>query len=243
MFHHLFSAIHYSKRGLVFQPCSLYMRGSSHRHKEMFKECVTRIPGLRKTKSPLVTDKERAIVNAVKAEIDNVPVVHCWNHILQNIRLWLKRHGAPSEDISVYSNDVFELFHSISKEQYEQQLVVVSKKWDGAFDLYYKREIHPDVHLSIGRWMLENLRIYNPYSGVTNNQSEGLNRVMKDLQGWKEVSVDCILLTLYQLQAFYLNEIKREIAGIGEYHLKLGYANIQSIKIWLSIFQPALLVI
>ena len=41
--------------------------------------------------------------------------------------------------------------------------------------------IDPDIPQSIGRWVLEELNIYNPYSGITNNQSERLNRVIKDL--------------------------------------------------------------
>ena len=74
---------------------------------------------------------------------------------------------------------------------------------------------------------LEKLLVYNPYSGVTNNQSEGLNRVMKELQGWKEAPIDCMLLALYHLQAFYLNEIRRGLAGMGEYHLTEKYNGIQ----------------
>ena len=157
-----------------------------------------------------------------------MPVVYCWNHIFQAMRLWLKKHGAPSQDIAVYSEDVFKLFHSKSIEQYEQQLAVISEKWDAAFEHYYRNEIHPDVPSSIGRWVLEGLHIYNPYSGVTNNQSEGLNRVIKDLQGWKEAPVDCVMLAVYQLQAFYLNEIRRGLTGIGEYHLKSTYTSIQA---------------
>ena len=38
-------------------------------HQEMFKECVKCIPALKKTKCPLVTDKEQAIVDAVKKEL------------------------------------------------------------------------------------------------------------------------------------------------------------------------------
>ena len=32
--------------------------------------------------------------------------------------------------------------------------------------------------------------------------------VLKDLQDWKELSVDRLALSLYHLQIFYLNEIK-----------------------------------
>ena len=70
--------------------------------------------------------------------------------------------------------------------------------------------------------------MYNPFSGVTNNQSEGLNRVMKDLQSWKKAPVDCMLLAIYQLQAYYLNEIRRGLAGVGEYHLTEDYATIHT---------------
>ena len=57
--------------------------------------------------------------------------------------------------------------------------------------------IDPDIPHSIGRWVLEELNIYNPYSGITNNQSESLNRVIKDLQSWKEAPLDCLILALY----------------------------------------------
>jgi len=120
-------------------------------------------------------------------------------------------------------------------------IATVSQKWDAAFEQYYKNEIHSDVPSSIGRWVLEELRIYDSYSGVTNNQSEGLNRVIKDLQGWKEAPVDCVMLAVYQLQALYLNEIRRGLAGIGEYHLKSQYASIQANQVWWITFQPALL--
>ena len=180
----------------------IHERKFTETHQEMFKECVAHIPGLRKAKCPMVIDKERAFVNAAKAEMSNVPVIHCWNHIFQAMRLWLRKHGAPTQDIAVYSEDVFKLFHSVSEEQYEQQLAVASHRWDAAFEHYYLNEIHPDVPSSIGRWVLKELHIYNPYSGVTNNQFKGLNRVIKDLQGWKEAPVDCVMLAVYQLQAF-----------------------------------------
>ena len=54
------------------------------------------------------------------------------------------------------------------------------------------------------------------------------NTIIKDLQGWKEAPVDCVMLAVYQLQAFYLNEIRRGLSGMGEYHLKLDYASIQA---------------
>jgi len=81
------------------------------------------------------------------------------------------------------------------------------------------KEIHPDVTTRIARWLLEPLRVYNRYSGVTTNQSEGFNTVLKRLQQWKEAPVDSILFSLYQLQNYYYNEIQRGICQSGNYSL------------------------
>lgn len=72
--------------------------------------------------------------------------------------------------------------------------------------------------------MLEKLGIYSPFSGITTNQSEGFNTVLKHLQHWKEVPVDAIVLSLYQLQCFYYNEIQRGFCGLGTYILESKYA-------------------
>ena len=50
---------------------------------------------------------------------------------------------------------------------------------------------------------------------------------MKDLQEWKEAPLDCVLLSLYQLQAFYANEIKRGLAGLGEYTIAQQYTSLK----------------
>ena len=52
-------------------------------------------------------------------------------------------------------------------------------------------------------------------------------RVLKDLQHWKEAPVDCMVLSIYQLQVFYYNEIKRGLAGVGEYTLSPMHSSIQ----------------
>ena len=65
----------------------------------------------------------------------------------------------------------------------------------------------------MGRWILERMKVYHPFTGVTNNQSESFNATLKRLQRWREVPVDTIVLTLYHVQAYYFNEIQRGLAG------------------------------
>ena len=68
--------------------------------------------------------------------------------------------------------------------------------------------------------------MYNPYSGITTNQSEGFNTVLKRLQLWREVPLDSIVLSLYHLQAFYYNEIQRGICQMGNYSLQPQFARL-----------------
>ena len=61
--------------------------------------------------------------------------------------------------------------------------------------------------------------------------SESMNRVIKDLQQWKEAPVDCMVLALYQLQTYYVNEIRRGFAGCGEYTLLKCYSSLKTVAV------------
>lgn len=63
-------------------------------------------------------------------------------------------------------------------------------------------------------------------------------RVVKDLQEWKEAPLDCIILSLYQLQSYYCNEIKRGLSGLGTYTLAPEYASSQCDQLSLE-YMPA----
>jgi len=74
------------------------------------------------------------------------------------------------------------------------------------------------IETALGRFVLEPLNIYHPFTGVTTNQSESFNATLKRLQRWREVTVDSIVLALYHLQAFFHNEIQRGFIGKSMLH-------------------------
>ena len=182
-------------------------------HQVLFQEAVKVIPSLKNSNCCLVTDKEQAIIKAVEAELPQIRRLQCWNHIFRDIRFWLRKRKAPMQEIAVYLDDVCQMFHFATEDEYDEKLEKYSKTWDSAFHQYYMKEIHPDSFL-IGRWVLQPLNLYNPYSGVTNNQSESFNKVIKEFQSWKEAPLDSFILAMYRLQLYYYNEIKRGLAGM-----------------------------
>ena len=63
----------------------------------------------------------------------------------------------------------------------------------------------------------------DPKNGITTNQSEGFNFLLKDFQSWKEVPLDSLLMSLKLIQGFYLEEIHRGKANLGTFRLKPKY--------------------
>ena len=62
------------------------------------------------------------------------------------------------------------------------------------------------------------------FNGITTNQSEGFNWLIKDLNNWKEGPIDCILLSFRFLQQYFLSEIRRGRAAIGNFTLTSAMA-------------------
>lgn len=145
--------------------------------------------------------------------------MRCWNHLLSAARHWLRRHGASTAECSVYTQDIKDLLMSLSEEAYKDMYVKLSGRWSKAFVDYFDSQLAPEVVSTCGRWILEPLGVYNGYSGVTTNQSEGFNTLIKQLVLRKEKTPDSLALALYYLQCYFKNEVQRGLAGLGQYVL------------------------
>ena len=91
-------------------------------HQVLFQEVICHIPSLKTTKSCMVTNKERAITKAIELEVPDLKMVQCWNHLFRDTCFWLRKRGAPTADITIYIDDMSQLFHSLSEEAYNQLL-------------------------------------------------------------------------------------------------------------------------
>ena len=57
----------------------------------------------------IVTDGESAMSKAVESIIPEWKLVTCWNHILTDLEVWLKKKYASVDEISVYKSNVREM--------------------------------------------------------------------------------------------------------------------------------------
>ena len=213
------------KEAPVIPACFLiHERKFQSAHEQLFTICCKQVSSLQTTTKPIVTDEEQAFVNTMKKYLVNSPHLRCWNHIFRDLKRWLQTHGAPTLDISIYLSDVKDLFHLPSEKEYNDTLKEMAGRWSAPFYHYYQQHIHTDISC-IARWAIEPLGIYNPFSGVTSNQAESLNCVLKRLSDWREAPVDCMVLALYYLQSYFQMEIYRGKLELGSYHLYSVFCN------------------
>lgn len=100
----------------------------------------------------------------------------------------------------------------------------LASKWTASVKSYFDKYMKSDLLKYSGRWIIEKIPgLYDPYSGITNNPSESINAVLKRMNGWQELPVDSMMLSLYHLQNVYHLEIQRGRAGLGNYKLKTKY--------------------
>ena len=107
-----------------------------------------------------------------------------------------------------------------SEDEFTATFQKISEFWSTPIVSYFEKSIIPDIKLYSGRWILENYGVFNPYSGITNNASEGLNFLIKHQIDWKECTVDTLVLVMYFLQNYYRVLLQEGFAGIGEWKLR-----------------------
>ena len=81
-----------------------------------------------------LTEKKQLLKPLHEMEVPNLHQLHCWNQIYWGIRFWLRKHdGVPNTNVTVYIDDILQMFHSASEDEYNEHLVHHWKTWDPLF--------------------------------------------------------------------------------------------------------------
>ena len=84
---------------------------------------------------------------------------------------------------------------------------------------YFETKLLPTFKHSSSIWVLKSAGILHPENGITNNCSESMNAVLHRLQNWKQVPLDVVCYSLFQLSNFYLREIERGFHQCGSWEV------------------------
>ena len=187
-------------------------------HANFFKIAASKLQAS-KSDIILITDREAAIEKAAEKEYPTWKKYNCWNHLLNDIKFWLRRHGEKNNDILVYRSNILSLLKCASLEKFEELEQNSCKKWSKGFVEYYKNHLGKSIIKNCGRWLLEEAKIYTSNSGITTNPAESFNAQLKRSLGNSETKVHAFLLAVYFLQNFEYREILRSYCGMGDWNL------------------------
>lgn len=138
----------------------------------------------------------------------------CWNYFFKALERWVRTHKGKNVDIMTYRASLKKLLKCETKEEFNVTLKKESVLWDPAFKDHFETNIIPELDY-LGRWILEPLGHYCPYSVITTNCSEGMNNLMKSLNDYNEIPIDVAVLTFFKLSSYYINEIRRGFCNKG----------------------------
>jgi hypothetical protein len=75
--------------------------------------------------------------------------LRCWNHTINAVKAWLRKHGATSAEIPVYISQLRDMLNQSSMSEYEDKLQEFQVLWSVPFSQYYMTDIHPEVNIHI----------------------------------------------------------------------------------------------
>ena len=95
----------------------------------------------------------------------------CWNHIKEDVKMWLRENKGTSDDHKGYHQHLKELLKSRSVKEFENKYDDYRQKWSYKFLNYFDKNLYRDIQSSI-RGKLEEMFGKAEESGITTNVSE-----------------------------------------------------------------------
>ena len=203
-------------------PVAYFFHEKKHEksHCEFWRFMKDVLPELEE-KAFMITDCELAFRNAMTRYFPKLPLLRCWNHFYKSTERWINgsKHFT-NDDVGFYCESIRELLLQPTKQLFEQQLnnkingYVNNlgrqvEPWKKEFYEYFSTHISPEIE-NLAAWSVRPIakRLFNHFTGITTNQSEGLNNLLKLINNRTELPLDIIALSLQQLSIYYSNEIK-----------------------------------
>ena len=197
-------------------------------HQELCRILAQMVPSLAGSFNPIVLNLDPNKFSAVSTVFPNMHTLFSWKDVIANTKAWLYAQGANQQEVTVYIEDLRQLFSRKSKDLYEEALVECKARWHDFFEEYYMKEIHEVVNDRLGRWALEKWNVYNPYTGVTDKSNEGMEVVIRQLKMSGNIPIHSTVLALCLLQRWLLSEISKSYCNLGPYELRDGFQSLQS---------------
>ena len=168
---------------------------------------------------PIVTDREESIVWAIKNNQLSKNLLHCRNHLLRDVKMWLRSHNVPYDNYQVYRNMIDDLISASTIDHYQEKLEKHKSMMVEGFREYFEKHIEGDLRNHLAHFIAKKFPAFRQIAPNT-NLAEGCNTMLKNYLGFKKRRPDILVLRLLELQLEKLDEFNRAIKGYGDHRLK-----------------------
>lgn len=149
----------------------------------------------------------------------------CWIHLENDLLWYLKNNcNATPEELSYYVNSWRELVFNDSEVEFDRELERLENTdrflSNQKICAYFTNNLIPSFKAHAAIWKLKAAGVADFVKGITNNPSESMNAVLRRLKNWKQVRLDVITISLYQLSIYYYREIERSFHQCGKWVVK-----------------------
>ena len=197
----------------------IHERKLQDHHQAVFKVLRERMKG-KLNQVPIAIDMEQGIKGAIETET-TLYIVGCWRHLKKDIEAWSLKHQVVKQESKRLVDDIFSILRT--KNNFQPLLESKRENWPPEFNQYFKKHLESRLPNYCLQYIQKHVNA-DDFNGITTNQSEGFNWLIKDLNNWKEGPIDCILLSFRFLQQYFLSEIRRGRAAIGNFTLTSAMA-------------------
>mgnify|MGYP003519573234 FL=1 len=142
-------------------------------HEIFFQYIEEKIPRLGTKNIAIVTDREQGLINAIHNVFPNLTNLLCWNHIIRDVKQWLRSKGEINENISVYAKQIKKLLECSSEKEYDKLLTTqdyLAEKtigyrnmWSQLFVEYFDKHLDQSLRLSEVKCVVESFHFFNRY--------------------------------------------------------------------------------
>jgi len=112
----------FNERPIWLVAFMLHERKFQKLHEQFCHSIASHLPSLWCAALHICTDGKNGCSNAIQQVFPNWLLFNCWNHILRDVELWLKKHGACKEETCVYKTHVRNLLTSATDDEYSMTL-------------------------------------------------------------------------------------------------------------------------
>lgn len=83
---------------------------------------------------PVICDRERGIVEALKSLECNFKLVYCGKHILRDVKAWVKKHGGKADDVKVLRDHTERIRDGSSNGEFNKLVKKFETLWSQSFE-------------------------------------------------------------------------------------------------------------